>query len=93
MKHVEGEILILETGCYSDYSFQGPFKVLKDFESREEAEKHTTIYAFSVAEEDKDWDHASTNSFIAHLVTNGFIEEMGYVREHIGDYGDIEITA
>jgi len=95
MQHTKDETLILETGEYSDYSFQGPFKVLRSFESQEEAERHTALFDSEVKEKNGDhgtWDHASPDTLIAYLAAEGFIEELSCVREHVGSYGAIDIV-
>lgn len=83
-----GTILVMETGEYSDYTFTGPFRVLRDFDQGGAAEQHKAQW---MPEPDGWRDEPDTDSFIGWLNREGFIEEIdGVVSWHIGSYGRLE---
>lgn len=79
-----GELLILETGEYSDYTFHGPFRVQCDFDLRDQIER------FLDTQEDRDW--CSHYDFIAFLSKDGFIQDVECEHIHIGSYGRLKIA-
>lgn len=78
-----GAILVLEHGEYSDYAFDGPFRVLKDFDQAKIAttfcEQWTSLDEWKTKPDESD--------FIAWMNTNGYIEDIETHRWHIGSYG------
>lgn len=78
-----GQLLILETGEYSDYTFHGPFRVSKDFDMRELSE------TFKDSQDDPSY---CLYGFIGFLSSAGYVEDIECDHIHIGSYGSIEIT-
>lgn len=75
-----GTTLTITMGCYSDYRFVGPFRVLKDINTDE----ITARIKEDCGSEDYD---ASTSDVTPWLVKNGFIEDLtGTFEWHVGDY-------
>ena len=88
MRLKPGMLLVLETGEYSDYTFHGPFVVLREFDQVEAVADHRREW-----KPDPDgWrDEPDTNSFTAWLAVNGYIEHAeNVVCWHIGSYGRLE---
>jgi hypothetical protein len=88
MKHKAGTIVVFETGEYSDFSTDGPFKVLRDFDTREAADEGIAQH-----KHEGDWDRFGPYELVPYLVSAGYVEEIPHVNEHIGNYGELEITA
>jgi hypothetical protein len=89
MRIKAGATLVLETGEYSDYTFHGPFRVLRDFDQAEAVEQHKAAWR---CDPEKSWDDKpDTNSFIGWLNREGMIEDIpGVVSWHIGNYMSLE---
>jgi hypothetical protein len=83
-----GELLILEDGEYSDKSWSGPFRVLKDFDIIELAEQLKATWKTGPNDygsgpgpfDFRDWLHKE-----------GFIADVECRSVHIGSYGTLEI--
>ena len=77
-----GEVVIVTTGEYSDYSMGASFRVLKKVNLDDEHQK----FELSLLGEDRDeWnDHTR---FTAWLVSQGCVEEFKTVEFHMGSYG------
>jgi hypothetical protein len=88
MKHKAGTIVVFETGKYSDYAFDGPYKVLRDFDTRTAADEGIAQY-----KQEDVWDRFGPYELVPYLVSAGYVEEIPHVNEHIGSYGELEITA
>jgi hypothetical protein len=77
-----GTVLTLENGEYSDFCYEGPFTVLKDFDQRAACEEFVKPY-------DKDklrWMGGA--EFIAWLAREGYIEDTPQnVRWFLGGCG------
>lgn len=83
-----GEILVLESGEYSDKSWHGPFRVLKDFKLREAAEQMRSEFKPTCDSEVPDpW------GLIGWLTQHGYIEDIEHLSAHIGSYGQLEIDS
>lgn len=81
-----GTTLVITSGAYSDYRFDGPFRVVKpidtdavlaDFEAAHPARltEYGTI-------------HPSISDFMAFLARAGYIEDMDAQEWDLGDYPD-----
>lgn len=81
------EIIVLETGEYSDHSWHGPYRALKDFDIREAAEE----FKASFKPEDE-WDRPGPYEFVAWLAKAGFVEAIDCRTVHVGSYGTLEIA-
>lgn len=84
-----GTLLILEHGEYSDFNYDAPLRLLKDFTKRE------LIDSFSKEWEQKDYDSAFSFpnywDFAAWLVRSGRAEAAENVTTwHLGSYGDFQ---
>lgn len=86
MKIETGAVLVIETGEYSDYSFTGPFRVLKAFDQAE------IVEAYAAETPKQEWsDKPDLEPFIPWLVKHGYIEDVpGVVSWHVGGYGRFE---
>lgn len=88
MEHKKDSTLILETGEYSDRSWHGPFRALRDFSTRDAADR-------AKAEFRPKWEgHAmDPEEFIDWLIKEKYIELIDCNSEHVGSYGHIEIDS
>lgn len=82
-----GELLVLEDGEYSDKSWAGPFRVVKDFDIREAEEAcraaHKPTYE---GDEPGPWE------FREWLCKTGYLADVDCRSIHIGSYSRIEIA-
>lgn len=77
-----GDVLIIETGEYSDHEFHGPFRCLKDFSLSDEADLFEGQY------DEDSWDNPGLGGFVPWLAIRGLIEDVDNVKMvHIGSYG------
>jgi hypothetical protein len=84
MKIKAGTTLILEHGEYSDYTFAGPFRVLKDFD---QAEVCAEFRAQWKPDPQEDWrDSPSEYEFIGWISKAGYVEDVPAHKWHIGSY-------
>lgn len=83
MKIKAGEILILSHGEYSDYGFDGPFKVIREFDQAELSEEFLKDWRQSGEPE---WGRPGEFKFIAWLSKAGYIEDLASHNWHIGSY-------
>lgn len=83
-----GDLVILETGEYSDRSWHGPFRALKDFNIREAAQEFQDGF-----KPEDEWDRAGPHEFVAWLSSSGYLEEVDAASVHVGSYGSLEIDA
>jgi hypothetical protein len=77
-----GTLLALETGEYSDYGVEGFYRVLKDFDGKELMRQYLAEHP-----EQAEAYSGHTYEFSAWLSKSGFIEDIDYLRWHIGSYG------
>ena len=86
LNHRAGDTIVLSNGCYSDYCFSGPYKVLVDFSMLQAAENHCKLF------KPNSW-HSKPNAsgFEAYLVTSGLIEQIESKEIHLGDYSNLRI--
>lgn len=94
MKIKAGSILTLETGEYSDFTYHGPFKVLKDINQRQVVELFRAQWkpTLDPGEELGAWDnHPDPYEFMWWLTKEGYIEDIASHHSwHIGSYGRLE---
>lgn len=83
--------LILEEGEYSDKSWSGPFRVLKDMDQAALAQEFRDQWSPAAG----NWrDYPSVGEFIAWLSTNKFIEDIDNAWSwYLGIYGFDPIIA
>lgn len=81
-----GDLMILSNGEYSDYSFSGPFRCVKNFEFPPTARAHADSF------EQNEYDNQpDPSSFIAWLALNGYIEDVACTEIYLGSYGPLSI--
>lgn len=83
----KGTLLIVETGCYSDFGYCGPVRMLGDYTKAELAEEFKKDF--------KPEPHAYSSAptpydFMPWLVRTGKAEDVPAESWHVGDYGDFE---
>lgn len=77
-------ILVFTHGEYSDYSFDGPLHVTRDFDQAEVSSEFRAQW-----KRPDEWTYRPSESdFIAWLTKEGYVEAIDNVHTwHIGDYG------
>lgn len=76
MRILAGTLLVLEHGAYSDFTYVGPFRVVRTFDQMAVRDRY--------AHERKS---LSPSGFIAWLATEGYIEDIpGSVTWDLGGY-------
>lgn len=83
-----GELPILEDGEYSDRSWAGPFRVLKDFDIGELADQLKATFKPAKNDYHKE---PGPYDFRDWLSREGFIEDVECRSVHIGSYGTLAI--
>lgn len=87
MKINRGATIIFETGEYSDYTFLGPFMVVKAFDQAEIIEK----FKGAKVEPNCFEDGPDPSEFVPWLSKEGYIQDIPNVHAwHIGSYGRFE---
>lgn len=93
-----GELLIIEQGEFSDQSWHGPFRVLKDFSLNDTCEEWCG-HRPPINLHDIDWEplldpdlgfRVDHYNFLAWLSQNGYIEDLDARVIHLGCYDKIE---
>lgn len=84
-----GSLLIIETGEYSDSSWAGPVRLLKDARKADLAETYRDEWKPDPA---RPWeDHAEPHGFLPWLIKAGWAEAVEDVHSwHVGSYGRFE---
>lgn len=88
MKLKAGMTLVLENGEYNNYSFTGPFRVMRDFDQAQIVETFKAQW-----EPTNDWEdeEPDADDFQGWLSREGYIEGIeGLVSWHTGTYGRLE---
>ena len=87
MKIIKGTLLTLETGEYSDYTFHGPFTVLREFDQAEAVEVFRAQWVAP-----NEWtDEPDADQFMGWLTQERYIEPAENVFSwRIGSYGRLE---
>lgn len=95
-----GQLLMLETGEYSDKNWVGPFRVTKDCDLRALCEEWCGVsppvneydddLSDFVIEQDGGPFYNLLDAFISWLSRSGYFEEIDCTSIHIGDYGRID---
>jgi hypothetical protein len=81
-----GTILMLETGSYSDFGYEGGFVTLA------ELNLHEAIEVFKDEHKPTDkWDRPEPSNFCAWLVSTQRCAPLNYQTAHIGEYGSLEL--
>lgn len=90
-----GELLRIDTGEYSDQEVIGTFRVLKDFDILEQEAIAWGNFRvpLAVSKEKYPWnkenDAPDGYSYVAHLVREGFIEDVPTRVMHVAKWGEI----
>jgi hypothetical protein len=87
-----GTLLIIETGEYSDKTWNGPVRVLKPLSKSQVAdqfrEEHRKSWEPKFA---GDWYECRPDDFLPWLVAAGYVEHVDDVHSwHVGSYGEFE---
>lgn len=87
-----GEVLVIETGEYSDHCFIGPFKVLKDIDQVNVPKEYADAWkAGLVPHFYHEESHETPDGFAPWLIRAGYIEDVPNVHNwHVGSYGAFE---
>lgn len=79
-------LLVLETGEYSDYTFHGPFRVIKDYDEAEVIEGYKKGF---IPEYEGD-DSPDPHGFGGWMIAQGYLELLEHLSWHVGSYGTFE---
>lgn len=80
-----GDLLIIETGEYSDSSWAGPVRVIREFTRRDVGERYRKEGKPDYSWEEKPGPHG----FLPWLVKERYVEAVDNVHSwHVGSYGD-----
>ncbi len=79
-----GELIIISTGEYSDYSLCGLFKVMKPFEFDSKKTEFLNIFPKLVGSYD------ALDKFLPWLCSEGLIEDYPFTEWHLGSYSRLE---
>lgn len=86
--HKAGELIGLSSGEYSDYRFNGLYRLTVDCNLAEFAQAY---YAQAPGQSwDAEQKDVSDSGFGAYLIANGIAEELDYDEVHCGSY-DFEV--
>lgn len=81
-------LLTIEQGEYSDRSWDGPFRVLKDFDQAAVSEEYRAQFKPDPNELE---DEPNPRNFVAWLATSGYVEDVQVsLSWHVGCYGRFE---
>lgn len=83
-----GTLLIVETGEYSDSSWHGPVRMLKDAVKSDLAEQYKVDWK-QMDEDDWRTEPYPTN-FLPWLIKSGWAEAVDVHSWHVGSYGSFE---
>lgn len=81
----QGQLLLLSTEQYSDYSYSGPYEVMNDFEFSDIVAKLKVIFATKEVK-------AGPDDVRDYLLGNSYIREVECTEVHLGSYGAIDIN-
>lgn len=87
--HKRGEFFGFSEGEYSDYSFQGLYKCLRDLDMGELTQAYYDQCPPHQWDEER--NEASGHGFGAWLIANNHVEEVDYDEIHCGSYGAFEV--
>ena len=76
-------LLKIDKGEYSDYYLVGFFRVIKDFNWKEELDSFVPI-------KDKKNIYININKFLNQLLSKGYLLELPHNTLHLGDYGEYD---
>lgn len=71
-----GSLITLETGEYSDFTYEGPFRVLRDIDVQAVVTEFKEARGHSIG--------AGETAFIAWLSESGYIEDVACARWYLG---------
>jgi hypothetical protein len=80
-----GQLIKIESGCYSDYGVHGFFVALRDFDPMEQRKAWIDL-----PREANEWGYMRRQDFIAFLIRQGLLLEIEHDSMHLGDYGDVD---
>jgi hypothetical protein len=80
-----GRLVMIDSGCYSDYSVTGFFVVLRQFVPHDELDK------FQAANKDvSDWRGFDRDKYLATLIADGFLLEIDSGNIYLGEYSNAD---
>jgi len=84
-----GQLLIIETGEYSDRSWDGPVRILKDFKKADVVERFRKQWK---KPPDDVWNNGpSSEGFLPWLIKRRYVEAVDNVHSwHVGCYSTFE---
>lgn len=83
MEAKPGSLISIETGEYSDYQVLGFFVVLNEFEPMVELENY-------IREKELNKGNFRVETFLAYLISKGFLLEVKYDNFFIDMWGDLD---
>ena len=86
--HKAGELIGLSWGAYSDYRFNGLYRVLKDIDLGNCAKR----YYDAIPVNEYDTKEASDSGFGSWLIANKIVSEIDYDEVHCGSYGSFALA-
>lgn len=82
--HKAGELIALSSGEYSDYRFNGLYRILRDCDLGDLAQAYHD--QAPMCKWDKDRKDTSDSGFGSYLIANGYAKELPYDEIHCGSY-------
>lgn len=76
-------LLKIDQGVYSDYYVVGFFRVIKDFNWKEELDSFVPI-------KDRKNVYINMDKFLNQLLSKGYLLELPHNTLHLGDYGEYD---
>lgn len=83
-----GTVIAVATGEYSDFSYIGHIRALRELNLRDLMESFRD--GFKPKDE---WDEPDPRSFVGWLIADGLVEAADVEEVHIGSYGRLELDA
>ena len=82
----KGGYLAISTGEYSDYSVDGLFNILEDFDAQEQMNSWALETNRKVVNGRVERDRSKEIDYVSWLSKKGFIEEIEYREMHTNEY-------
>jgi hypothetical protein len=81
----KGELLLLTSGAYSNYSPHAVVRILKDFKTKDVLELYLKEHP-----EQREKHNGEVSQFIAWLSANGYVEDVNHTEWNVGCYSTLE---
>ena len=82
----KGGYLAISTGEYSDYSVDGLFNILEDFDAQQQMSAWAKETHRKLINDRVERDHSKEIDYVSWLSKKGFIEEIEYREMHTDEY-------